>query len=56
MTDRSTTDFNVGDVVQHVFYGRYATVTKVSRRLLTVELNLGGQVTRWQPSSVRKVS
>jgi hypothetical protein len=55
MDDRTVKDFKVGDVVRHIFHGRYATVVKVGRKYLTVRLNLGDQQYRWLPTSVQKV-
>jgi hypothetical protein len=54
----TTADFGKGDVVQHIFFGRYATVVKVGRKYLHVELHtLGGNapVVTWRPTSVRLV-
>lgn len=55
MLEPTVKDFVVGDVVQHVFFGRYATVAKIGRKYLTVEIHLGGQTVRWLPTSVRKI-
>jgi hypothetical protein len=58
MTEATVSDFTTGDVVQHVFHGRYATVIGVGRKYITCELHtLGGQgpSLKWLPTSVRLV-
>lgn len=57
MTDSEMTvkDFKPGDVVQHVFWGRYATVDKVGRTKLHVTIHLADVPAKWLPTSVRKV-
>lgn len=56
-TDLTPKDFSPGDVVQHVFHGRYATVTKIGRKCLVVELHtLAAPEMRWLPTSVRLVT
>jgi hypothetical protein len=55
MVENSVKDFAVGDVVQHVFWCRYATVEKVGRKLLHVRVHLANTTTTWLPTSVRRV-
>lgn len=54
-TTPSLADFSPGDVVQHVFWGRYATVDKIGRKYLHLTIHLAGTTTKWLPTSVRKV-
>lgn len=56
--DQVVGDFTVGEVVQHLFFGRYATVKKVGRKYLWVLLHTTGPQEihyKWLPTSVRKV-
>jgi hypothetical protein len=55
MQDAQGTALAVGDVVQHIFWGRYATVTSIGRKYITVDVHLAGRTAKWQPTSVRLV-
>lgn len=53
--DTNHQNIKVGDVVQHIFLGRYATVEKVGRKLLLVNVHLADRKVRWNITSVRRI-
>jgi hypothetical protein len=55
MLDAQGSSLVKGDVVQHIFYGRYATVTAIGRKYITVDAHLAGRTLQWLPSSVRLI-
>lgn len=46
-------DLFKGQIVQHLFTGRYATIEKIGRKYIHVNVHLVGVTRRWLPSSVR---
>lgn len=54
--DKSVADFDEGDIVQHIFHGRYGVVTKVGRKYVHVRLTIGPSKSyQFLPTSLRHV-